>query len=84
MDIDDVADELYAVLPAEFTATRDDRARAARRAGDRELARRISTLRKPTLGAWAANLLVRATAPGVPTVRSPLLPDRTIARPSLR
>lgn len=58
-DFETVADELYTLLPSEFTATRDDRARTARREGDRELARHISALRKPTVAAWAANLLVR-------------------------
>ncbi|THA26375.1 hypothetical protein E4198_18255 [Streptomyces sp. RKND-216] len=59
MNLEAVADELYALRPSAFTATRDARAREARRAGDRDLATRISALRRPTLAAWAANLLVR-------------------------
>ncbi|WP_438489631.1 hypothetical protein [Streptomyces sp. S186] len=59
MDLDTVADELYALPPDEFTAVRDGRALAARAAGDRELAERIRQLRRPTLAAWAANLLAR-------------------------
>ncbi|SEE66835.1 hypothetical protein SAMN05216532_8267 [Streptomyces sp. 2231.1] len=59
MDLDAVADELYALAPAVFTAARDERAKAARAAGDRELAEQIHRLRRPTLSAWASNLLVR-------------------------
>jgi hypothetical protein len=49
------ADELYGVVPAEFTATRQ------RLAGElsREEARRFKSLRRPTPPAWAVNLLVR-------------------------
>ncbi|MCQ8187526.1 hypothetical protein [Streptomyces rugosispiralis] len=59
MDLDAVADELYALPPADFTAARDERAKDARTAGDRELAERIRRLRRPTHAAWASNLLVR-------------------------
>ncbi|MFI6447235.1 hypothetical protein [Kitasatospora sp. NPDC050543] len=59
MDFDQVADELYTLLPAEFTHARDDYAAQAGQAGDRPLAKRIRALRRPTAGAWAANLLVR-------------------------
>ncbi|GGT98660.1 hypothetical protein [Streptomyces coeruleorubidus] len=60
MDFDAVADELYALRPEEFTAARASAVAAARTAGDRELADRIGTLRKPSLAAWASNLLVRS------------------------
>ncbi|CAL9606531.1 hypothetical protein [Streptomyces sp. enrichment culture] len=60
MDVDSVADELYGLRPAEFTALRERRAAEARTAGDREAADRIRALRRPTLAAWASNLLVRA------------------------
>lgn len=59
MELDDVADELYGLRPQEFTAARDDRARRARAGGQRELAARIRALHRPTLAAWASNLLVR-------------------------
>ncbi|MDX3454673.1 hypothetical protein PV396_22465 [Streptomyces sp. ME02-8801-2C] len=59
MDLDAVADELYGLAPGDFTTVRDERAQAARAAGDRELAARIRRLRRPTLAAWASNLLVR-------------------------
>ncbi|MFF7946559.1 hypothetical protein [Streptomyces griseorubiginosus] len=59
MDLDAVADELYALAPSDFTAVRGERAKAARAAGDRELAEHIRRLPRPTLAAWASNLLVR-------------------------
>ncbi|WP_063764440.1 hypothetical protein, partial [Streptomyces sp. NRRL S-481] len=60
MDYDAVADELYAARPEDFTAARAQAVAAARTAGDRELADRIGTLRKPSLAAWVSNLLVRS------------------------
>ena len=39
--------------------TRDARASEAKRAGDRELASAIGKLRRPNVGAWLANVLVR-------------------------
>lgn len=59
MELDAIADELYGLRPEEFTAARDARAAAARKAGDRALAERIGALRRPSLSAWAGNLLVR-------------------------
>jgi hypothetical protein len=56
-DFDEVVDALYALPPAEFVAAREERAKAARSAGDRGLAARIHALRRPTLGAWMVNLL---------------------------
>ncbi|WP_280249139.1 hypothetical protein [Nocardia abscessus] len=63
MTVEDVAHDLYGLAPAEFVAARADRAAAAKQAGDKQLAAAIGKLRKPTLTAWAANLLARA-APG--------------------
>lgn len=54
-----MADELFGLAPANFIRARDARARAAREAGDRELATRITALRKPTNVAWLANQLAR-------------------------
>jgi hypothetical protein len=54
-----VADELYALAPPEFTSRRDGRAAEARKAGDKALAAEIKRLRRPTTGAWLANLLAR-------------------------
>jgi hypothetical protein len=59
VDVEAVADELYGLPPGEFTATREARAAEARREGDREAAGAIRRLRRPTTGAWLANLLVR-------------------------
>ncbi|NKQ26687.1 hypothetical protein [Streptomyces galbus] len=59
MDLDAVADELYGLSPGDFTSAREVRAKSARSAGDLELADRIHRLRRPTLSAWASNLLVR-------------------------
>lgn len=59
VDVDAVADELYALPREEFTGARDARVKAARAAGDRDLATAIGTLRKPTSAAWVANLLAR-------------------------
>ncbi|MCP2258771.1 hypothetical protein LX15_002469 [Streptoalloteichus tenebrarius] len=56
---DEITDELYGVPPPEFVATRDARATDIERAGDRVLARAVRRLRRPTLAAWAVNLLVR-------------------------
>ncbi|MFE6526872.1 hypothetical protein [Streptomyces sp. NPDC057794] len=61
MDLDAVADELYALRPEEFTSARASAVAAARTAGDRELASRIGALRKPSLAAWVSNLLVRSS-----------------------
>jgi hypothetical protein len=52
--------ELYSAPPQEFTQRRKDLAAAARAAGDRETARRITGLRKPTRAAWVVNHLARA------------------------
>ncbi|MBB5960299.1 hypothetical protein FHS29_006922 [Saccharothrix tamanrassetensis] len=57
--IDRVADELYALPPARFTAARDAHARAALDRGDKALAKEVSALRKPTQAAWALNQLAR-------------------------
>lgn len=54
MDLAEIARELYTADPAGFVSARD---RAAREAGG-DLAGRIKKLRKPTLAAWAVNLLV--------------------------
>lgn len=58
----DVADELYSLTPAEFTAARDERAKAARTTGQRELAAAIKKLARPTSSAWLVNQLTRAAA----------------------
>ncbi|MDN3260147.1 hypothetical protein QWJ26_10070 [Streptomyces sp. CSDS2] len=59
MDLDSVADELYGLRPEEFVAARDRRARDARESGERALAKEIGALLRPSLAAWAGDLLVR-------------------------
>lgn len=59
MDLDDVADELYGLPPAEFTAARTAKVAAARRGGDRQLATAIGELRRPTASAAIVNQLTR-------------------------
>jgi hypothetical protein len=57
--VTEVADELYALTPAEFTAARDERARLARQAGQRDDAAAIKKLARPTTSAWLVNQLSR-------------------------
>ncbi|MFC8706671.1 hypothetical protein ACFUIV_31420 [Streptomyces anulatus] len=59
MDVNDAADRLYGLRPEEFTAARNEQAAALKKDGDRALAGQISALRRPSLSAWACNLLVR-------------------------
>jgi hypothetical protein len=62
VSVAEVADELYALSPADFTAARDDRARQARASGQRDEAAAIKKLARPTASAWLVNQLAR-TAP---------------------
>jgi hypothetical protein len=57
--LEEVAQALYGLVPGEFTAERDARAREAKAAGDRDLATRIRALGRPTVVAWLANQLAR-------------------------
>ena len=56
---DAVAEELYRLAPGDFTAERDARALDARRAGERQLAKEIKALRRPSTSAWMTNWLAR-------------------------
>jgi hypothetical protein len=58
-----VAEELYAVLPGEFTAARSQHAKDARATGDKDLAARVGRLRKPSVAAWVVNALMRHQGP---------------------
>jgi len=62
LNIAQVADELYALVPGEFIAARDELAQQARSAGDRDLSAAIKQLRRPTVSAWLVNRLVREAA----------------------
>lgn len=57
-----VAQELYGLTPAEFTAARNDAAKQAKDDGDKQLSERVKALRKPGTAAWVVNLLVREDA----------------------
>ncbi len=57
-----IAEELYALRPAEFTGTRNAWVKRCRSEGDAELARRVGELRKPSMPAWAVNMMVRHQA----------------------
>ncbi|MHA4817947.1 hypothetical protein ACXZ65_26700 [Streptomyces aculeolatus] len=69
MDLESVADELYALPPGEFVAARGRHVAAARTAKEPALAKQIAALRKPTLAAWAGNLLVRSAPEQVDALR---------------
>lgn len=58
MDLESASQELYRIAPAQFTAARDSVASDARQAGQQDLASSLRKLRKPSVGAWLANLLV--------------------------
>jgi hypothetical protein len=51
---------LYRQPLGEFVATRDQLARQLRAAGDRQAARQVARLRRPSISAWAANQLAHA------------------------
>ncbi len=58
-DLDDAADELYALAPEEFVAARTRLVKQARAAKDRALAADIGALRRPTRTAWLVNAVAR-------------------------
>jgi hypothetical protein len=58
MELESATQELYRLAPAQFTTARDTMAAKARQAGQRELASSLKKLRRPSVGAWLANLLV--------------------------
>ncbi|MFK4066471.1 hypothetical protein [Streptomyces sp. NPDC029674] len=59
-DVESVLDDLYATAPPRFVSRREELAARARTDGRAADARRIRAARRPTLAAWAANLLVRS------------------------
>jgi hypothetical protein len=58
MDLESATKELYGLAPTEFTAARDAKVSEARQTGCPELASKLKKLRKPSVGAWLANVLV--------------------------
>ena len=59
MTLEEIADRLYALPPEDFTAARTAEAAAAKKV-DKDLAKQVAALRKPTVGAWLVNTLARA------------------------
>ena len=64
-DLTGIADRLYAGPADTFT---DARNAAARECGDKALAARIKKLKKPSVAAWAVNLLVRRESDQISSV----------------
>jgi hypothetical protein len=60
MDLDEAADQLYAVAPDEFMARRTALAGEAKASGNKLLTKQITALRRPTRSAWLVNLVARA------------------------
>lgn len=58
-ELTEIADRLYAEPQTAFTAARD---LAAKAVADKALAARVKALKKPSVAAWAVNLLVRREA----------------------
>ncbi|MGW5655635.1 hypothetical protein [Streptomyces humi] len=59
-EVETALDDLYTTPPSDFVARRETLAAAAKADGRAEDARRIHAARRPTLAAWAANLLLRS------------------------
>jgi DNA repair exonuclease SbcCD ATPase subunit len=57
VEVDEITRKLYGADPGQFTAARAEAAAQARDRGDAKGAAEIAKLRKPTVGAWAVNLL---------------------------
>ncbi|HET9519176.1 MAG TPA: hypothetical protein VFO77_15745 [Actinoplanes sp.] len=53
----DLVETLYVAPPDTFVAVRSAAVEAAKRAGDKDLARQIAALKKPTVAAWLVNVL---------------------------
>lgn len=62
MDLPTLAAELYALLPGDFTATRNAKAKEVNQAGDKDLGKQVRALPKPSAAAWLVNMLVRRRA----------------------
>ncbi|HEY7271462.1 MAG TPA: hypothetical protein VH502_01930 [Actinoplanes sp.] len=54
---DDVIRRMYEAPPDGFVAARTEAVAQAREAGDKDAAKRLAALRKPTVAAWVVNLL---------------------------
>jgi hypothetical protein len=58
-DTEKQIDRLYSLPLEEFTGARNELARELRKAGEREEADRVKSLRKPTVAAWLVNQLAK-------------------------
>jgi chromosome segregation ATPase len=58
VDLADVAQELYGLVPGDFTRERNERAKELKRE-DAELAAQVKALARPTTAGWLVNQLVR-------------------------
>jgi hypothetical protein len=59
-ELDEIVGELYLVPPADFVGVRNDLVRQARAAGNRALAEKLQSLRRPTQSAWLVNVLAHS------------------------
>jgi hypothetical protein len=57
-ELADAVAALYQAPPEEFVSARAERVKALRDSGDKDAAKQVAALRKPTVGAWLVNLLV--------------------------
>jgi hypothetical protein len=57
VDTDDLIRRMYEEPPEKFVASRAEAIADARKAGDKDTAKRLAALRKPTVAAWLVNLL---------------------------
>lgn len=65
VNVDVVVEELYLLPPAEFIKARDALVAEARKEGEKDTAKTIAALRRPTAAAFVSNLLVRRRPEGV-------------------
>lgn len=62
MEFAEIAADLYSGPPERFVARRKELADQAKKAGEKDLAKRVGALRKPTKSAWLVNLLAHNDA----------------------
>lgn len=58
-DLATSAQELYGLAPDQFTAARNARVKQAKAEGERDLAKKLGSLTKPSAAAWVVNMLMR-------------------------
>jgi len=62
VSVDEEIERLFALAPEEFIAARDEAARRLRDDGDADGAKRLKSLRRPSVAAWAINQLRRRSS----------------------